>query len=91
MLTYRTEAKEVSSAAKRWSWIVPPEVDEQVNAQDKFKCKRVGKEYLVRSRRTGRPRKLTALPRKGSDFPGALSTVKRNGNRPKHLGTESSV
>ncbi len=23
MLTYRTEVKEVSVAAKRWSWIVP--------------------------------------------------------------------
>ncbi|MFC7320146.1 hypothetical protein [Halobacillus campisalis] len=30
MLTYRTEVKEVSVAAKRWSWIVPHKIYELV-------------------------------------------------------------
>ncbi len=34
MLTYRTEVKEVSVAAKRWSWIAPPEIYERIHALD---------------------------------------------------------
>ncbi|MCP3032083.1 hypothetical protein LF817_12070 [Halobacillus sp. A1] len=32
MLTYRTEVKEVSVAAKRWSWITPHNVYELIHA-----------------------------------------------------------
>ncbi len=44
MLTYRTEVKEVSVAAKRWSWIVPHDVYERIHFLDYDKCKRWEKE-----------------------------------------------
>ncbi len=61
MLTYRTEVKEVSIAAKRWSWIVPHKVYELNHALDYYECKRWEKE-IGGIPQGFSPRKLASSP-----------------------------
>ncbi|MCP3031309.1 hypothetical protein LF817_08100 [Halobacillus sp. A1] len=68
MLTYRTEVKEVSVAAKRWSWIVPHDVYERIHSIDLFWCKRWEKD-VGEIPQGFSPRKLATSPQESEQLP----------------------